>query len=100
MAWASSCSPRNTFASVSAASRRASCSLWLRTTVWMVGFSVRAVSIIWRTFMASGVATTSTRARATCAWISTAGSAASPHTAGMPASRSFSTSSRFCSATT
>ena len=43
---------------------------------------------------------TSRLARATCAWISTAGSAASPETAGMFRSRSRSTSSRFCSATT
>src|SRR3569833_451940 len=38
---------------------------------------------------------TSIAARAMCAWISTAGSEASPDTAGMLRARSFSTSSRF-----
>ncbi len=69
-------------------------------TISTAGLSVRAVAIIWRTLSASGVATTSTRARAMWAWISTAGSAASPQTAASPSSRMRSTSSRFWSATT
>ena len=44
--------------------------------------------------------TTSIAARAMCAWISTAGSTASPNTAATPSARKASTSSRFCSATT
>jgi nucleotide-binding universal stress UspA family protein len=58
----------------------------------------RGLTIL-RTSSGSGVATTSMAASAMWAWISTAGSAASPKTAATRL-RSSSTSSRFCSATT
>ena len=57
-------------------------------------------SIILRALKASGVAMTNKRARETWAWMSTAGSEASPDTAEMPRLRNSLTMSRFCSATT
>jgi len=100
MAWARASSARKTVLPFSSSSRRASCSLWLRITVSIMGLSSLAVAIIWRTLRVSGVAMTSMAARAMWAWISTAGSTASPNTAAMPLARRASTSSRFCSATT
>ena len=76
--WASSRSPTNTFPPLSPSSSAASSSLWLRTTISMPGLSVRAVWIIRLTSTVSGVAITSMRASATCAWINVAGSTALP----------------------
>ena len=56
--------------------------------------------MIGRTSVLSATATTSIRASAMCAWISTRGSQALPYTAAMPASRRASTRSRLCSTTT
>ena len=67
MPTASSCSPMKTLPAFSLRSSSAS-SLCVRTTVSIPGLTVRAASIICRARKASGIAITSMRARAMCAW--------------------------------
>ena len=96
---ASSCSPTKISPSLSRRSSSAASSVSARSTVSMCGLSLRAISTICRLAMVSGTVTTSIAALVMWACTSTMGSEASPLTAGLPARRTASTTSRLLSAT-